>query len=52
MVIRVLIASKNPVKISAARESFLHFHKNPSFSILDLDELNTEADHLKSQPVV
>ncbi|MHA2246470.1 MAG: inosine/xanthosine triphosphatase [Candidatus Hodarchaeales archaeon] len=51
MVVKVLIASTNPVKISATRESFSHFYKDVNFSILNVNELDPKGIHLKLQPL-
>ncbi len=51
MVIRVLIASTNPVKVRAARAVFSCFHEEITFSSLKMQEIDSEWDRLKSQPL-
>ena len=51
MVVKVLIASTNPIKISAARESFSRFYKDLNFSTLNINELDPTGVHLKLQPL-
>ncbi len=51
MVIRVLIASTNPVKIRAAREAFSCFQEEITFSSLNMKVIDPEWDLFKSQPL-
>ncbi|MFX0015428.1 MAG: inosine/xanthosine triphosphatase [Promethearchaeota archaeon] len=51
MIVRVLIASSNPIKVRAARESFSYFYEELEFSELDAKDLDPHCVHLKSQPI-
>lgn len=51
MVVRVLIASINPVKIRAAREAFSSFYEDLIVSNIEINEIDSTRIHLKSQPL-
>jgi inosine/xanthosine triphosphatase len=49
--IKVLIVSKNPVKIQASREAFSYFYENLSFDWLEIDDYSRNVNHFKIQPI-
>ncbi len=51
MVVRVLIASINPVKIRATREAFSSFYDNLNISNIGINGIVSTGNYLKSQPL-
>jgi inosine/xanthosine triphosphatase len=49
--VKVLIVSKNPIKIQASREAFSFFYENPSFTSLEIEDYNQIGDYFNSQPI-
>jgi inosine/xanthosine triphosphatase len=51
MNIRILIVSKNPVKIQAVKEVFTYFFEKFDISTIEVRELDSSRKNLKHQPI-
>ncbi|MHA2226372.1 MAG: inosine/xanthosine triphosphatase [Candidatus Hodarchaeales archaeon] len=51
MAVKVLVTSKNPVKIRATREAFSYFYSDFVLSSFEVNNLDPERTQLNSQPI-